>query len=156
MKTRLFNRAGGGAAAFTLLEVLLAALVTVLMVVNLYAGFIHGFQVIRITRENRQAVQVLQDKLETARLYSWEQITNGFIPASFTGVLSTGSEEWQGGIPYTGSLSIVDAPTTAAYSNELKLLVFEVNWTSGAHPRQERMCTLVSKYGLHNYIYALK
>ena len=86
MKTKPnFSRtAARGTVAFSLIEVMIAMLVTIVMFVSLYLGFAQGFGVIQLARENLRSTQVMEEKTETIRLYTWEQInSNSFIPTTF-------------------------------------------------------------------------
>lgn len=72
-------------AGVTLIEALVSMGVFGISVFSLYAGMSMGFAVIGNARENLRATQVMVEKMETIRLYSWDQInTPGFIPATFT------------------------------------------------------------------------
>jgi hypothetical protein len=57
------------------------------------------------------------------------------------------------GITYTGTVSIINAPITEAYSNDLKQITVTLSWLSDRTPRQREMTTFVSKYGVQNYVY---
>jgi Tfp pilus assembly protein PilV len=151
------NRNGRRAlAAFTFAEVAMGVLIMAVAVVSLFTAFTQGFGLIRTARENLRATQILQDKLETARLYTWEQVTNGYIPATFSGTFCPSGLGDNAGITYTGTLTITNSSNAETYSADLKLLIFELNWTSGSVQRHRTMSTLVSRYGLHNYIYSYK
>ena len=139
--------------AFSLMEIMVSVAVAGIMFVSLYAGFSTGFAVVQLARENLRAVQILQEKMETIRLYTWDQInTSGFIPAAFTDVFYASTQS-ASGLVYTGTVSVASAPLTESYSNDLKLITVEVNWISAKVPRKREMSTLVSRYGLQNYIY---
>src|SRR6266550_6085100 len=87
MKIRISNqrRAKAGSGAFTLMEVLVAVAIIGIQFVALYLGMTQGFGIVQVSRENLRATQILQEKMETIRLYTWDQITNnGFIPPTFT------------------------------------------------------------------------
>src|SRR5258708_40044252 len=70
--------------AFTLMEVMMAVIVVSVVFFTVYAGFTFGFVVVQVNRENVRATQILQEKMEMVRLYSWDQVTNHWIPTSFT------------------------------------------------------------------------
>lgn len=124
-----------------------------IMFVSLYTGFSSGFAVVQLARENLRGTQILQEKMETIRLYTWDQITTpGFIPTNFTDVFFPGTQAVSGLI-FTGKVTIASAPITEAYSNDLKLVTVEVNWISAKVLRTRSMSTLVSRYGLQHYIY---
>ena len=115
-----------------------------------------GFGIVQVARENLRATQILQEKMETIRLYKWDDITTpGFIPATFTDSFYPAGLTNQG-VNYQGTMTISDVPSplsSASYASDLKLVVVQVNWTSGKVQRNRDMRTLVSHYGLHNYIY---
>lgn len=141
-------------AAFSLVEILVAVALAGIMFVSLYAGLSSGFAVVQSARENLRATQILQEKMETLRLYTWEQInTPGFIPTNFTDLFFSSSTQTASGLVYTGRVSIAAAPVTEAYSNDLRLVTVEVTWMSGKAVRQREMTTFVARYGLQAYIY---
>src|SRR5207237_8035387 len=72
-------------SAFTLIEVAITMAVMGIVFATFYTGIGAGFSLVGLTRENLRADQLLLERMETIRLYSWDQISsNGFIPASFT------------------------------------------------------------------------
>ena len=125
------------------------------MFVALYSGFSAGFAVVQLSRENLRATQILQEKMETIRLYTWDQInTPGFIPTRFTDTFYPSvTNQTDTGLIYTGTVSLATAPITESYSNDLKLITIKVEWSSVGVLRKREMRTLVSHYGLQNYIY---
>src|ERR1044072_8496338 len=85
MKVRLHPSAGGKPArnGFTLVDALFAIAVAGVMFLALYAGLAFGFKIIKMTRENVRATQIMLEKMETIRLYTWTQInSNGFTPTN--------------------------------------------------------------------------
>src|SRR6266513_1570575 len=143
--------------AFTLMEVLVVVGIIGFEFVTRYLGMTQGFGIVQVARENLRATQILQEKMETIRLYTWDQITNaGFIPPTFTAPFFPTGQTNQG-VNFEGTMTISDVPSplsNASYASDLKLVVVQVNWTSGNVQRKRDMRTLVSHYGLHNYIYA--
>jgi uncharacterized protein (TIGR02598 family) len=76
-------------AAFSLIEVMVAMAIVGVVFVSLYGGISSGFAVVSVARENLRATQVMQDRMEEMRLYTWDQITSfgtstSYIPSSFT------------------------------------------------------------------------
>jgi len=139
--------------AFSLVEALVAILVLGISFVSLFAAFSTGFSAVEVSRENLRATQVLLEKLETIRLYSWTQINQaGFIPSTFTAPFNP-STNATGGFTFDGTLTITNSPVSEAYSGDLKMVTVQVNWTSARISRKASMSTLVSRYGLQNYIY---
>ena len=141
------------AAAFSLTEVLVASAITSVVFVSLYAGIGSGFAAVESSRESLRAAQVILEKMETIRLYSWPQInTAGFVPATFTAPFNPASNS-VAGFTYSGSVVITNSSLTEAYQADLKRVTVTVNWTSQNIARSRSMSTLVSQYGLQNYIY---
>jgi prepilin-type N-terminal cleavage/methylation domain-containing protein len=141
--------------AFSMVEMLVAMAVLGIMFVSLYSGFSAGFAIIELARENLRATQILQEKMETIRLYTWDQInTAGFIPTNFVEAFyAVGTNTNVTGITYTGRVTIAAAPISTSYSNELKSVNIRVSWRSAGVNRNREMTTLVTRNGLQNYIY---
>jgi hypothetical protein len=106
-----------------------------------------------LARENLRATQIMQEKMETIRLYRWDQINSpGFIPEEFNEPFYAGNEE-NPRLLYSGKVAIDPVPMTESYKDDLRMISIEIAWQSGNHLRQRRMKTFVSRYGLQNYIY---
>src|SRR5216683_2742522 len=70
--------------AYTLAEVMVSIFLISVMMVSLYAGFYAGFAIVKLSRENLRATQIMVQKLESVRIYSWAQVTNStFLKSSF-------------------------------------------------------------------------
>jgi prepilin-type N-terminal cleavage/methylation domain-containing protein len=159
--------------AFTLIEVIVCVAIISIAVVSLYAGIASGFGVLSVSRENLRANQVLVEKLETIRLYTWDQInSNGFIPPTFTapffpmvvtnlvGTNSDGSPRYarftngtSSGVTYYGTVQITNAPVSPEYANKMRLVTVSLVWTNGKVARNRQMQTLISANGLQEYIF---
>lgn len=143
------------ARAFSLVEVLIAVGIVGVIFFSLYSAISSGFAIIQVSRENLRATQVLQEKMEVIRLYRWDQVnSNGFVPTSFVEPFyATNIATNTTGLLYYGTLVVTNAPVTEVYSNDLRLISATVTWTSNNKQRERSMSTLVSRYGLQNYIY---
>ena len=99
--------------AYSMVEILVATTVLAIMFVSLYSGFSAGFAVIQLARENLRATQILQEKMETIRLYTWDQInTPGFMPTNFVeSFYSVGTNS--SSMTYTGRVTIVNGMNAA-------------------------------------------
>jgi len=143
-------------AAFSTVEVLVAVLLCSIVFVSLYAGISSGFDFVRLTRENLLGIQIMQEKMETIRLYRWDQITQaGFIPTNFTASFYPVTTNSGTGITYTGAVTVTSAPISEYYSDSLKQVTVNLSWQSGKAVRQRWMTTLVSQYGLQSYVYGI-
>ena len=132
--------------------------ITTIMLVSLYAGFTFGFREMQLAREEARATQILQEKMELVRLLNWDQVANlpGYVPTTFTNSLyaANPTNAPSGGIIYTGTIIITNAPlTTESYKNELRQVKVSVSWTSGSTKFTRKMSCLVSEYGMQNYVY---
>lgn len=145
------------------------ALVSILFV-SLYGGIASGFGVVNVARENLRANQILVEKMDTLRLYSWDQVnSNGFIPPTFTAnffpsvitnlvqtndVLQTNLVSFTNtGIKYYGTVLVADAPVANAYATNMKLITVSLKWTNSNIPRTRELSTLISQNGMQNYVY---
>ena len=139
--------------AYSLVEVLVAVVVLGIMFVSLYSGISAGFAVTQLARENLRATQILQEKMETIRLYTWDQInTPGFMPTNFVESFYAAGTNTSS-MSYTGTVWVTKAPSTNSYSNELKLVNIKLDWVSVDVLRTRQMQTYVTRNGLQNYIY---
>jgi len=145
-------------SAFTLIEVAVTTAILGVIFAAFYSGIAAGFSLVGLTRENLRADQLLLERMETIRLYSWDQInSNGFIPTTFTAPFYppiAGQTNGQNtGVTYYGTLLITNAPLTVGYSTNLKMVTATLTWTNGGHARVRSMDTFVSQYGMQSYIY---
>lgn len=144
--------------AFTLIEIAVCSAVIAIIFVSLYGGIASGFGLVNLARENLRANQIIVEKMETIRLYNWDQInSNGFLPPTFTApffpppVNNTNGES--SGITYYGTLQVTNVPFTAEYSTNMRMVKVSLTWTNGNIPRTRELQTLVSQNGIQNYIY---
>lgn len=137
-------------AGVTMVEALVSMAAFGISFVSLYAGLGMGFATIGSARENLRATQVMVEKMETIRLYTFKQInTPGFIPKTFTESYYAAG----GGLVYNGQLAISDGPNSRSYNAYVKRVNISVSWMSGGRTHNRSMNTLVTRHGLQNYIY---
>jgi type II secretory pathway pseudopilin PulG len=144
-----------GWAAFSIMEILVAVAIIGVLFFTLYSGITFGFVTIQLARENLRATQILQERMETIRLYNWDQVnSNDFMPTTFTATFFvTNQFITNAGLTYTGTVVVSPAPLSEGYSNDLRQVTVELKWLSSNKPRTRSMTTLVSRYGLQNYVY---
>ncbi|HZI31308.1 MAG TPA: prepilin-type N-terminal cleavage/methylation domain-containing protein [Candidatus Binatia bacterium] len=140
---------------FTLVEVVCATAIAAIMVSVLFHGFDNGFAILRATRDNLRATQILMQKTEAFRLYTWAQLSN--CPSSFQEYYNPlGVTNNNAGTLFYGTLSTTAAatniPVSAGYRTNLHLSTITIKWTNawGAHSLQ--MQTLSAKNGMQNYL----
>jgi prepilin-type N-terminal cleavage/methylation domain-containing protein len=138
---------------FTLAEVMMASTVLAICAAGLMLAFASGFRTVALIQDNQRATQVLVEATEIVRLYSWDQIhTPGFVPTNFIEYYNPSS---QSGTIYTGTLSVVSAPTEipASYRDNIKLLTVTLNWDTEGIQRERSLTTMIAKDGVQNYVY---
>jgi prepilin-type N-terminal cleavage/methylation domain-containing protein len=157
------------AQAFTLIEVMVSMAVVAMMFVSLYAGITQGLAVISTARENMRATQIMIEKIELLRLYSWAQVKEpGFIPGAFaerlmpsTTTNSTTTADTVDGLSiprgvgpiFVGTIRLSTPTFNTGYSNNMRLATLKVSWTNGNVMRTRSMQTLVAELGIHDYVY---
>jgi len=143
-------RAGG----FSLVEVVIAMAILGVSVVALLSGVSSGLLTIQMARENVRATQIMVEKTETLRLYSWDQLTTtNFMQTSFTEKYDPITTNGGFGPTFTGTVTIASVPMTTAYSDEMKQVTVSLVWSTGGINRNRSFTTFVARNGLQNYIY---
>lgn len=143
---------------FSLVEAVVGMALLGLVCMALFSGVCNSTFSVQLTRENLRATQVMAEKLDTIRLYSWKQLTNEtYIRQDFSAALHAPDPlSPPTNAPsafYEGSIYIEPAPIFEVYNKDLRLVTVELKWKTGELPRQRRMSTLVSRYGTYKYIY---
>ena len=164
--TNIQLRPGSARTGFSLVEVMVGVAVFGLTCVSLYAGVTFGFNSVQLARENLRATQILVEKMEVIRLYSWDEINeSGFIPATFEaryapgGTVTTTGPNGRPvvnpaeGVTYYGTISITNAPMSENYRQNVKRIDLTVRWTTGKLGRSRSLSTLVTMDGLQAYVY---
>jgi prepilin-type N-terminal cleavage/methylation domain-containing protein len=139
------------APGFTLVEVLTAIGIIGIVSVSLYAGLAMSFNSVHNSRLELRATHILTEKLEALRLFNWEQVnTPGFIPSRFTERYEPSDSS---SVVYQGQITLTSASVSSAYSDTMRAVVAEITWETAQGQRQKRMETLISQYGIQNYLY---
>ena len=139
------------ASGFTLVEVLTAIGIIGIVSVSLYAGLAMSFNSVRNSRLELRATHILTEKLEALRLFNWEQVnTSGFIPEAFTERYEPTDSR---SVVYQGQITLTNTSVPNAYSDTMRAVVAEITWDTAQGKRQKRMETLISQYGIQNYLY---
>ncbi len=136
--------------AFTLVDVMVGVGVLGVVMLSLFACFTLGFNFVKISRDELKATQLLQERMETIRLYKWSDLTNsGVIATSFSA-----RQQSNGPIFFTGTVA-VSAPTLNGapdYAADLREVTVSVTWTNNHSKITNSTRTFVSQYGLQNYV----
>src|SRR5947208_14200225 len=131
------------------MEGLVAVAVIGVVFVTLYLGMLHGFAIVKLGRENLRATQILEEKMEIVRLYTWRQInTAGFIPQSFTNYFYPVGTQNTLVTAYVRSMNLGPSGVTEAYSNVPQLVTVTVTWVSETVQRTQTKCSYDSQQGV--------
>jgi hypothetical protein len=154
-----------GTLAYTLAEIMISIFILSVMVISLYAGFYSGFSIVKLSRENLRATQILVQKMEDVRILTWSQITtsnSSYWKSTFVDYYNpSGTNNNTYGAYYNGTVSVAAATNIpAAYSANMKSITVTVYWTNSTANsstnkivRSRQMQTLVARYGMQDYIY---
>lgn len=136
------------------MEVSISMAVLGTLILSLVSGFTAGFFTMQLARENQRATQIMLEKMETIRLYSWDQINDpDFIPRTFTAAYDPNAAEGNRGIDYQGTMVITNAPVSPGYADSMRMVLVTLNWKTGNLDRTRSFSSLISRDGLQNYIY---
>ena len=155
MKIHFGKKSSSGVS---LTEVVMATAIIAMIGGAVVTSINYGLLVMRIARENQRATQVMVERLESIRLYNWDQVTTAnFIPTSFTEAYDPSNPTNGQGITYFGQLSIA-APTfsgsTPSYSANMRQFTITLQWTNASRiPHSRTITTYVAKNGIQNYVY---
>jgi hypothetical protein len=108
----------------------------------------------QMARENLRATQIMLEKMETIRLYSWDQVNRqGFIPATFVNYYDPQGAPGQKGVAYQGTMQILPCDITSSYNPQMKKVIVTVTWTTGHLQRTRQFTSYISRYGMQDYVY---
>ena len=129
--------------------------IAAIMVTVLFYGFNNGFAMLRQTRDDLRATQILMQKTEAFRLYTWPELTN--CPTTFQAYYNPlGIKNHSAGTLFYGTLDTTEdatnIPASVPYRSALHLITITVSWTNawGGHTRT--MQTLSARDGMQNYL----
>lgn len=139
------------------MEVLVAMLVLVTIATAYYLGLSSCFSVVKMSREDVRATQIMTQKLEAVRLCTWSELTNFSFVEPYDPL---GSTNKSAGVNFFGTVTKSPAttiPVTASYLNNMCLVTVNLVWTnrSGSNPlvHNRQMQTHYARYGLQSYIW---
>ena len=141
---------------FSLVEATVGLGTVTTVVMALYGALGGAINGVKFARENIRATQILLDKMEGIRLYSWDQLhTTGFVPANFTVPFDPqGAANGTGaGTTYYGTITFENGPTDVTYGTDLKKVTVDLAWKTGNVTRQRQFSSYITRNGLQAYIY---
>jgi type II secretory pathway pseudopilin PulG len=140
----------------TLVDVIMAIALLGVIAGGIFGSFRYGFFALQLVRENQRATQILLEKVETLRLYSWDQVnTPGFIPTNLpTEYYDPQAPVGSQGAAYHGTITVPSSvPFTTSYSTNLRQLTLTLTWTTRNIQHTRSLTTYVAKDGVQNYVY---
>jgi hypothetical protein len=139
----------------TLVDVVMAIALLGIMGGGVLGSFRYGFATLDSARNNQRATQILLEKVETLRLYSWDQITTpGFIPATLpTEYYDPQAAPGAKGTAYYGKITLGACPLTSSYAANMRLVTVTLSWTNRDISHTRVLSTFISKDGIQNYVY---
>ena len=147
-----------------MIEVLIGVAIMGIMMISLYAGMSSGFALTRSARENLRATQIMLERMEGLRLYTYNQLVySNMIPTTFTTSYYPFATSGQStGITYKASMVITNANLnpSATYGDRMRAIVVTVYWTNyygnrmtNMLVRSRTMTTYSARDGVQNYVY---
>jgi type II secretory pathway pseudopilin PulG len=155
MNIRFGTKSNSG---ISLAEVVMATAIIAMIGGAVVTSINYGLLVMRIARENQRATQVMVERLESIRLYNWDQVTTAnFIPTRFTEAYDPSNPTNGQGVTYYGQLTVSN-PTftgsTPTYSANMRQFTVTLQWTNASRiPHSRTITTYVAKNGIQNYVY---
>ena len=136
--------------AFTLIEVLIASLIATMAFLALFSGFTMAASIQRQNEELLRATVLTREAVELMHTYSWSTITNtSFASTTSTNYLYPDSDaNTSDGAQFVITTQVLNEGSTANYSNSIRTLRIQVNWTSNGKPWSRELKTLISSAGL--------
>jgi type II secretory pathway pseudopilin PulG len=138
----------------TLVDVIMAIAILGIMASAVLGSFRYGFFIMQLARENQRATQILLAKVETIRLYNWDQVnSNGFIPQTFTEYYDPqGGSNSQGAV-YNGRMDITPFPDNTSCRDSMRQLTVSLQWNTRSISHNRSLTTFIAQDGIQNYVY---
>jgi prepilin-type N-terminal cleavage/methylation domain-containing protein len=144
-------------SGFTLVETMVATFVVGIVLVALYGAFANGFSMIKVSREDVRATQILLQQMEAIRLSAYGKLTD---PASYPTNTTVYFDEkdkasGKGGTAYTVTFNAQHMPSpkpqSQFYTNMMEVTV-SASWMSGNVQRSRSMQTYVAQQGIQQFV----
>lgn len=135
--------------AFSQVEAVVGMAVLGTFIVAAYASISSWFSAVEATRENLRATQILMEKMETVRLYNWNQLTVSNVPPYTKTFIEYYDYKNKSGFPYLVTVSVDPISLGTTYDDSLCEVTATAAWTNTV-PRSRTVRTLVSRHGMQN------
>ena len=141
----------------TLVDVVMSIALLGVMASGVIGSFRYGLFVMELARENQRATQVMLEKLETIRLFNWDQVnpSGRALPYSFpfSAVYDPQASANSQGVTYQGTVTVSTCTNSPSYSTNMRQLTINLSWTTRNIPHTRSITTYVAKDGIQNYVY---
>src|SRR5688572_14094099 len=111
---------------FSLVEAVIGMALLGLVAMALFSGVCNSVFSVQLSRDNLRATQVMAEKLDTIRLYSWKQLTNAtYIKVDFDPPLQAPdplSPPQTNSAVFEGAIYIKPAPVSEFYGKDMRLV----------------------------------
>jgi type II secretory pathway pseudopilin PulG len=146
----------GSTSGVTLIETLVAILISGIMLPSLFTGLASAFSGTQAMRENLRATQIMVQRMEALRLAPYTTLKDpAAYPATSTEYYTpSGQASGKGGTAYTIKYNWTNAPTTLppSYRTNMMLVTVTASWKSGNVQRTRSMQSYVARYGIQRYV----
>src|SRR3954463_4667629 len=153
IKSSLLKRIRQRLSGFSLVEATIGMGIIGTTVATLFSGFTSGYFTMQMARENLRATQIMLERVETIRLYSWDQVTTGYITPTFTAPYDPEATQGQQGLVYNGTITVTDTGLPSSYASDMKKVVVRLNWKTGRLARSREFTSYISRFGMQDYVY---
>ncbi len=153
---------GRDRAAFTLIEVMMAAFVMVMVFAAAYSSLGHSLNVVDSARRQNRANQIIQSEMERLRLYNWDEIwadpdaslmkRQNYINEEFN-IESDFFEDYAEGFTGVREMEVTRWDSDTGEADQLKIIV-TVKWNSRQGKEQKlSVFTFYTRQGVNDYYY---
>ncbi len=147
---------GAGRLGFTLIESIVATFIAAIVLPTIYASLASGFSMIKASREDLRATQVIVQRMEAIRLSPYQLLQNpAAYPTNVTEYYSeSGKAAGQGGVPYTVTYTCAPGPSglPPSYRTNVQVVTVSAAWKVGNVQCRRSMQTYVARYGIRRYV----
>lgn len=148
---------------FTIPEVVIGTVILVIGYVGLYGAMAFGRTMVKNSRENLRATEIMDEKMEQIRLYDWQEITNNVVggymdPTPFPQYYDPSNTNHPP--VYWCQMFVTNMPSgfPSSYSSSMCMVSVVVLWTNynggtsiTTHARTNQ--TYVAGSGIQNYVF---
>ena len=144
----------------TILEVVMATGIIAITGAGVISSVNYGLFIMRMARENQRATQILMERAEALRVFSWNDITNttagngwNTLTNQFTDWYTPTSATGGLGAVYSGYITNFTPTLSTGYDTNMREIDITVIWSTAGVARSRTLTTFVARDGIQNYVY---